>query len=158
MKQLFASIGLCFAIVFAGGAAYSENWQVAPEESRIAFGSVKKDSVGETHHFGTISGDVDDTGQVSVVIDLNSVETWIDIRNERMVEHVFGGTPSATISVAIDMTALEGLADGATTTVSAKGSLNFNGANVPVEGDMFVARLSENRVFEGCTPKTRPQF
>jgi hypothetical protein len=52
-------------------------------------------------------------GDVTVDVDLASVETWIDIRNERVIEHVFLNAPTATFSAKVDMASLKNLAVGA---------------------------------------------
>jgi len=83
------------------------------ETSAVSFGSVKKGTVGETNHFTRISGTVSPEGDVTVDVDLASVETWIDIRNERVIEHVFLNAPTATFSAKVDMASLKNLAVGA---------------------------------------------
>ena len=89
------------APAFAGGHAA---WKSIGDESLIAFGSVKKDVVGEVHTFGDVSGTVSEGGDVAIAIQLASVETNIDIRNERMLEHVFqGGKAKAMVSGEIDL-------------------------------------------------------
>ena len=129
---------------FAGGHA---NWASVDGESSLAFGSVKKDTVGEVHHFSGLSGTVSESGAVSVSIDLTSVETYIDIRNERMIEHVFqAGKAKASLSGEIDMDEVDTLAVGATTLVDFEGELAFAGLSTDIEAEMLVARLAEDRV------------
>lgn len=130
--------------VFAGGHI---TWNAVEDESRIAFGSIKKDTVGEVHHFNTVSGMVKEDGMMELAIDLGSLETNIDIRNERMAEHVFkGGMATATITGAIDMEELTALKAGETALIDFEGSLAFAGANLDIEAEMHVARLTEDRV------------
>ncbi|MDP7561636.1 MAG: hypothetical protein QF494_02135 [Methylococcales bacterium] len=50
---------------------------------------VKKNTVGEVHVLTGLSGVVDDNGQVSIAINLNSVETQIPVRNERLKKLFF---------------------------------------------------------------------
>ncbi|MEM6307186.1 MAG: cytochrome C, partial [Pseudomonadota bacterium] len=80
---LASTIAVTSTIAAAGG------WTLDNDTSKVQFGSIKKDYVGESHFFENMSGTVSDDGMVSVAIDLTSVQTWIDIRNERMIEHVF---------------------------------------------------------------------
>ena len=72
----------CLAALAPFGAAAGD-WTLDGEASKLAFGSVKKDAVGESHHFSGLSGGVAD-GIATISVDLASLETWIDIRNERM--------------------------------------------------------------------------
>lgn len=122
-------------------------WKSVEDSANVSFGSIKKNTVGEVHHFQTVTGEVSESGAVTITIDLNSVETWADIRNERMIKHVFdGGTATAVLSGQVDMAALEGIAVGRTEIVDLKGKLVFVGQEVPISAEMLVARLAENRV------------
>ena len=105
--------------------AQADSWSVSADESKIAFASIKKDKVGEVHHFKTISGGVSADGAAKIEIDLASVETWIDIRNERMGEHVFNGMGPATLTANVDMAALEALPVGGTTSDEVSGVLSI---------------------------------
>ena len=111
-----------------------------------AFGSIKKDTVGEVHSFEAIAGGVTGDGKAEIQIDLTSVQTNIDIRNERMMEFVFGGATQATLTAEIDMEEVNGLAVGDMTVIDLEGELSFLGASVEIETEMFVARMSETRV------------
>jgi len=80
-------------------------------------------------------------------IDLSSVETFVEIRNERMIKWVFDAAhPTATLEAQIDPCDVTGLDPGDTATVTIDGTLTLNGKALPVEADMFVTRLSENKV------------
>ena len=125
--------------------AHADTWSLSGGESKIAFGSVKKDTIGEVHHFKSISGSVDG-GKVSVEIDVASVETWIDIRNERMQKMVLNASPKAMLSAEIDAEELNGMKAGDTTTVDVEGTLTINGNDIPIETSLFVARLSDKKM------------
>ncbi|MCH2250637.1 MAG: YceI family protein [Cognatishimia sp.] len=132
------------APAFAGGHAA---WKSVGDESLIAFGSVKKDVVGEVHTFGDVSGTVSEGGDVAIAIQLASVETNIDIRNERMIEHVFKGMDAvANLTGSVDMDDVNDLAVGATTVTDFEGTLSLAGVASDIETELFVARLSEGRV------------
>ena len=143
-KLLYAAI--LSAVVFFSGAVSAETWTLDSENSRIAFGSVKKDKVGEIHTFEKLNGAVGADGSVTVEIDLTSVQTNIDIRNERINEHVFGGAATATLVAQIDMDEMQGLAVGGMTTIDVEGALAFLGQSIDVETEMFVVRISETQV------------
>jgi len=142
-KSLAAMTGLALAFT---APAFAESWTLDGEASKVAFGSIKKDTVGEVHHFKSISGSVDDSGKVSVEIDVASVETWIDIRNERMQKLVLNASPKAMLTAQIDTDALNKLKPGDTTTVDVEGTLSLNGNDVEIETALFVARLSDKKM------------
>ncbi|MDA8747084.1 cytochrome c family protein [Litoreibacter sp.] len=151
MFKSLKTLAVAAAVVAAGSMAQADghagtSWTLDGENSKLAFGSIKKDTVGETHSFGAISGSVLPDGTVSIEVDLASVETNIDIRNERMIEHVFKGIASATLTASIDMDEVNALEIGGMTVVDAEGVLGFLGASVEIEAEMFVARISETTV------------
>lgn len=129
-----------------GASAWADAWTLDGSTSKLAFGSIKSDSVGEVNSFEALTGTVSADGAVAIDIDLNSVQTYIDIRNERMVKYVFEAAPSAKLAAQIDMAAMNGLAVGANTITDVEGTLSFLGARVDIEAEMFVARLSETQV------------
>ena len=148
MKSLLALAGaLTIAFispVFAGGHII---WNAVPEQSRVAFGSVKKDTVGEVHHFNNVSGIVKEKGEMAITIDLSSVATNIDIRNERMGKFVFQeNKATAVITGQIDMDEVNDMAVGDTKVVEIEAKLTFAGIENEIEANMLVARLSENKV------------
>ena len=122
-------------------------WKSVDDQSRVAFGSVKGEVTGEVHHFNQVSGTVSDDGAFSIKIDLASVETNIDIRNERMTAHVFdGGKATASISGEIDMDEVNNLKPGETAIIEITATLAFAGSENDIDAEMLVARLSDNRV------------
>lgn len=137
---------LAAAISAMGTITSAESWTLNGEASHVAFGSVKKDTVGEIHSFSGLSGTAMPDGTVSVEIDLTSVETLIDIRNERMQEHVFKGSPKAMINATIDMAEVSGLAVGASSVVEATGTVSLAGTDLEIDTEMFVLRVSESQV------------
>lgn len=145
LKSLVCATAFMMATpVFAGGHI---TWNSVQEESRIAFGSIKKNTTGEVHHFNNVTGVVKEKGEMVLTVDLSSVETNIDIRNERMTKHVFlEGKATATITGQIDMDEVNSLKPGETKVLEVEVNLKFAGVENEVEANMLVARLSENRV------------
>lgn len=144
MKTWFA-IAAVAALGFAAPAV-AESWTLDGDKSHLAFGSIKSNSFGEVHSFGELSGTVAADGKAEILIDLASVETNIDIRNERLTEHVFKGIATANLSAAIDMSEVDTLAVGASTTTYADVTLSLLGTELSVDADLFVMRLSEKQV------------
>lgn len=89
-------------------------WALDGDESTVNFISIKNNSVGETHSFTSLAGSIAETGKVQLMIDLNSVETLIPIRNERMRELLFDTVkfPAAKIAAQVDPEVLKTVANG----------------------------------------------
>ena len=65
-------------------------WTLNGDDSTLSFISTKAVNVAEIHKFTTLSGGVDDTGNVTgISIALASVDTGIEIRDDRMREMLF---------------------------------------------------------------------
>ena len=147
-KSQFLAAALAFTastgIAFAGEKATA--WTLDPALSTVAFGSIKNDYIGESHAFSDVSGSVSADGAVSIEVGLGSVATAIDIRNERMIEHVFQTAPKATISAEIEMADLADLPVGAATTVETWGALTLLGTETELDAKFFVMRLTDDKV------------
>lgn len=134
----------------AGTGAYADvhatSWTLDPSLSNVAFGSIKNDYAGESHSFSDVSGTVSADGEVTITVGLLTVETLIDIRDERMVEFVFQNTPTATITANLDMAELGDVPVGEATTVETSGTLSLLGTETELDASFFVMRLSERKV------------
>lgn len=143
---LFKITASAMALAFMAPVAFAETWTLNGDMSNIAFGSVKNEYNGEVHHFRALSGSVDAQGQVVVSVPLASVETMIDIRNERMRELVFKNSPTATVSATVDMVALDKLGVGEGMVAETEGTLSLLGQEVALYSDLFVIRVGEDKV------------
>lgn len=139
-------VALAAAFAALGGMATAQSWTLNGEASKVAFGSIKSNEVGEVHSFSGLSGSAQPDGTVMVEIDLSTVETLIDIRNERMVEYVFQNVPKAVINAEIEMEEVNGLGVGESTVVEAFGSLTLVGNELDIDAEMYVLRVSETQV------------
>ncbi len=150
MLNSLKTVVIAAALAATGSIAYADghakSWTLDGENSKLAFGSIKKDYLGEAHSFKTISGTVGADGAVVIDVNLASVETNIDIRNERMIEHVFKNVATATLASQIDMAELTAMPVGGMSTMELDGTLTLVGTEVELYADMFVVRLSEDRV------------
>lgn len=145
MTRIFALCSSALAIIFAG-MANAETWTLDGEASYLAFGSIKKDKIGEVNSFSGLKGTVDADGKADVTIDLTTLETNIDIRNERMLEHVFKGAGEAQLTAQLDMDEVKGLAVGEMAVVDVEGALSLLGVSTELDLEMVVVRLAENKV------------
>ena len=116
MKKLFALV--CAAPALLSPLAEAD-WQVGPG-SQVQFVSIKNNSIGEVGHFETLAGTMTDAGEVEVRVALDSVETNIGIRNERMKKMLFevGLYPEAVITAQLDAEAVAAMSDGGVTSVA----------------------------------------
>lgn len=139
LKSLF-SIAL-LATSFSSLAA----WQLQNDSSKLSFVSVKKDTIGEVHHFKTLSGTIADDGKLSLEIDLTSVETNIPIRNERMQSMLFNTKAFPTLTLSADVSKeLSAMKNAPTHVFSVPATLSLNGIEKTLSIEVFVARTSQD--------------
>jgi polyisoprenoid-binding protein YceI len=118
-------------------------WTLDPAGSRLAYVSIKAGEIAESNRFDTLAGSVAADGTATLDVDLASVSTGVDIRNERMREIFFqvAENPKATVTAKLDPAAFAVLAVGQSLTRPLKASVTIKGASSDV-----VTRVSDNRV------------
>jgi len=146
----FAALSLA-ACTEAGPEAPSVTdaaWTLDGEASELSYVTIKADEIAETNSFESLSGSVSAEGAASVEIDLSSVETGVDIRNERMrdIFFVVAENPTATVSATIDPAAFEKLGVGESVTTELAGTLSLKGVEAPFQTDVTVTRAGADRV------------
>ena len=137
---------LALGVVLAS-PAYA-GWTLDNDASRINFVSTKANTAAEVHTFGSLDGQVDDDGNATLSIDLNTVDTAIEIRDERMRNILFETAqfPTATLAATVDMAAVAGLSAGETTELTTEGQLMVHGTTSSVTFDVSVSRLGDDRI------------
>ncbi|MFA9459984.1 YceI family protein [Thiohalorhabdus sp. Cl-TMA] len=142
MKRLILTFTL-LTLSFPAMAA----WQLDAQRSSLFFVSTKKNTVAETHHFDDISGKYEQ-GQARLAIDLASVETNIDIRNERMQEHLFevGDFATALVTVEVPEQRVADLAPGDNLILDTTATLSLHGSEKPVDTVLSVTRLADDTI------------
>ncbi|PLK24113.1 YceI family protein [Porphyrobacter sp. TH134] len=133
----------------AATAAVTQNdWTLDPAGSRLSYVSIKAGEVAEANGFDTLSGRVAADGTATLSIDLASVNTGVDVRNERMREIFFGVAefPQATVTAKLDPAAFAGLAVGQSLTRPLKASVAIKGATGDIATDVLVTRVAADRV------------
>jgi len=136
-----------FASIILSSNAVAQ-WELVNDESILNYISIKKSKVGEVNGFKTLSGSIESDGNVSVTIDLGSVETNIPIRNERMKNMLFevASYAKANISGVLDLKALSEINVGETYMDSISVNLSLHGVSNEVVTDVRVVKLSKNRI------------
>ncbi|MDH5357050.1 MAG: YceI family protein [Gammaproteobacteria bacterium] len=128
--------------------AGANDWIVVPEQSQLNFISVKKSNVAEVHQFKSVSGQWDSKGELIVDIDLATVETGIEIRNQRMRELLFDVSQfsKATLKSFIDVQVIDELTISETVSLIVTAQLSLHGQIRPVELTVRVTKLSSDKI------------
>jgi len=132
----------------APAAVTEGRWALDPAASKLTYVSIKAGEVAETNRFDRLSGTVASDGTASLEIDLASVDTGVDLRNERMREMFFdvAANPKASVTAKLDPKAFASLAVGQSLTRLLKASVTIKGVTAEVETEVLVTRVGEDRV------------
>jgi polyisoprenoid-binding protein YceI len=147
MKQFYQSLAVTGLFLLSVGAQAAD-WQVDNSQSKLNFISTKKEHVAEVHHFESLSGELSSEGQFSLAVDLASVKTGFDIRDQRMQEFLFNVAdfPKANINAKLDPAAIEALAVGESKLFAVDGELSLHGQSQPLTFNVLVSKLSEDKL------------
>lgn len=146
LKQIH-HLALTLLLLAPCGAAWAD-WELDNAASSVNFVSVKNDLVGEVHGFGSLMGFISDAGKAEVTIDLGSVQTAIDIRNERMREMLFETVkfPTAVIHANVDPAVLAVAAKGGVVTSELSATLSLHGAEKTLTVPVAIVGEGGNRL------------
>ena len=134
-------------LLSVAGSAFAE-WTLDNDDSRLNFISIKAGNIAELHQFRSFSGSVDAKGNLLVVVDLTSVDTSIEVRDGRMREFLFETDtyPSAQLTAAIDMEAIEDIDEGDSGVMTVDANLAIHGASLPLSIEVLVSRLDDDEL------------
>ena len=118
------------------------DWQVQPENSAINFVSTKQSHIREVHQIQSFDVSVQDEKQVSLKLDLSSVESGIPIRNERMREMLFDVSNFRYATLTFQLpTSLNTITKATRYEISAQ--LQLKGKQAPVQLDILLSPGNE---------------
>lgn len=124
-------------------AAPSGDWSLQAADSQLSFVSIKNNAITEVHRFNDLSGSVSADGMASLSIELDSVDTGIEIRDQRMREMLFETSlhPQAQVSMKVDPQLVSGLKAGEFERLETSATLALHGLSVSVPVVLRVSRL-----------------
>ncbi len=137
-----ACYGLLLGLMMAGTASALE---LVADRSSLSFISVKNGVVAELSEFKGISGSLDGNGELVLNIDLASLDTGIEKRDQRMREFLFDVAhfPVASVTSTLPMAGIESLAAGQELDLEVEGRLNLHGVIQPLTVSLRVVRLAD---------------
>jgi hypothetical protein len=139
---------LAVVVFFISAVPAWAQWELDSTKSAVNFISVKNDAVAEVHSFRDMVGYVSSDGAMQLNIALGSVDTLIEIRDERMRELLFETVkfPSAKVAATVDPKIIAVLAEGGTITTDLKFSLSLHGAQKSLTVPVVLVGESEERI------------
>ena len=134
--------GLLAYLIFTGVSA-SAQWSLDNDASVLSFVTVKAEHIAEAHTFTSLNGSLGADGQLSVEVQLASVDTLVPIRNERMREMLFeiDVFPVASLSAEVDLEELSLLGVGGWVDQEIPLTLVLHGITVGMEAAVRITQL-----------------
>lgn len=129
------------------------DWSLDAERSAVTFVTIKAEDVAENNSFQEMQGSMDADGQVTVAMMLDSVETLIPIRNERVREILFKTTDykEARLTAKIDPKLIADLGVGEIVRITAEGNLTLQSKTQPMTLSMQAAKLDAGTLMVATT-------
>jgi OmpA-OmpF porin, OOP family len=152
MRRILLALALVSATLGAAGAQAQEflnqEWVLNPRLSNVYMQTVKNNAVFETHQFTAVEGNVGKSGDVVVKIELNSIDTGVDVRNVRMRFLLFETYkfPNAEIAAKLDKAKLRALATETRIAYPLTFTLGMHGLVKELKSVVWVTRINDTTV------------
>ena len=111
--------------------------------SEVGYVSIKNNAIAENNYFSGVTGSLNKKGQLKVSIDLSTVETQVDIRNQRMRDLFFEITqyPEAVVTAQLDRQELAQVESGAPLEIVKPFTLSLHGVESTAEAHLRIVSV-----------------
>ena len=136
------------------------DWQLDNTQSSLNFISVKNVNAAEVFHVTQLQGSLNNNGELEIKLDLDSIKTQVDIRDDRLKEYLFDtkNFKVATLSAQLPAEILDTIKQGGVLNTSITGMLDFHGfqkaitANVTLlsDGETILASTQQPIIIQAA--------
>jgi polyisoprenoid-binding protein YceI len=139
------AILLAVPLLLVSHLSFSAGWDLDNSQSALYFTSTKNKDIQEQSTFTKLSGHIDENGQGQLTVSLNSVDTRVPIRDQRMREVLFQtfNFPDAVFTVTIDSKQMQMLNDKQPHTLNVDGMLDLHGVKHEIKTDVIAQEMSD---------------
>jgi polyisoprenoid-binding protein YceI len=123
-------------------------WALDGGASAFYYVTSKAGAISEVNSFGGLSGGIADDGTATLAIDLATVNTNIEVRDQRMRDIAFkvAEFPTADVTVKVDAAALDGMEPGTLTTGSHTATVSLHGVSKDLSAELRIVKLDADTV------------
>jgi hypothetical protein len=138
---------LAFLLLTGAALSARADWYLDGESSRLSFVSTKNANVSEVQRFLVLHGKVDPEGLAQVEVELESINSGIPLRDERMRKELFqiDRIPDAMITTKIDLRPINDLAPGAQLELRLPLTVDLHGKQHEYSAQLLATRLDDRR-------------
>ncbi len=145
-KRLFVVVVAITSLLMVSGVSAKGNWKLDERNSHVSFFTIKKGGIGESHSFFDISGKIS-KNNASVSIQTDSVDSEVDIRDERIKKFIFDSDNKPTIDISSDVkNVFDRLEKRSIITAEMPAKLTLNGVTTIVTLNVSVAKKAKNEL------------
>lgn len=122
-------------------------WVLNNEASTLNFTTTKNSSKTEVQSFKQFQGHISGT-KVNLTVDLNSVDTGIGIRDQRIKELFFeiAQFPTATVTIDLNKSDLKQIKIGHTKTLTEQATIEIHGEKQTIPVELQVISIDHNKL------------
>ena len=145
-KTLLSSV--CALMLTLGVSLSAQaNWYLDGESSRLSFITTQNANVSNLHRFLVLHGKVERNGRAQLRIEMDSVNSAVPLRDERMRDVLFDFKhfPEAQVTTQIDLQPINDLANGAQLELHLPVTVSLRGKQHTYEAQLLATRLDERR-------------
>ena len=146
LKALLSSA--CALLLTLGVSLSAQaNWYLDGESSRLSFITTQNANIADVHRFLVLHGKVDRKGLAQLRIEMDSVNSSVPLRDERMRDVLFDFKhfTEAQISAQIDLQPINDLASGAQLELRLPVTVSLRGKQHTYQAELLATRLDERR-------------
>jgi hypothetical protein len=138
---------LTFLLLTGAALSARADWYLDGESSRLSFVSTKSANVSEVQRFLVLHGKVDPEGLARVEVELESINSGIALRDERMRKELFqiDRFAEALITTKIDLRPINDLAPGAQLELRLPLTVDLHGKQHEYNAQLLATRLDDRR-------------
>ena len=148
--------------IFVGVLLFNQShadWRLLPASASFTIGTTKNKTITEIHRFSKLEGFVQSDGTAVVTVNLLSVDTGIEIRDQRMQAMLFSTTANAVYKTKLDIEIFRKMGIGQSKEFRLDGVLELGGRQMPLplttritrqeSGNYQVTTISANEIDVG---------
>ena len=146
-------ITTALAFMLVTQSVFAAAWQLDGSTSTLNFSSSKTTSnsstpIVEENKFDQVTGTIDEKGNATITVDLNSVDTRVPLRDTRLKEQVFDTKtyPTATFTTKLDMNEIAKYEDKQVHTIPLEGTLNLHGTQHTIKTQVAMQELDAKTI------------
>lgn len=134
------------ALLLSGGA--QADWALDSDASSFFYVTSKAAAVSEVNTFTGLEGKIANDGTATLTIDLASVNTAVEIRDQRMRDIAFKVSefPEASVTVKVDAAALDSMAPGKISTANHTATVSMRGVSKELPAELRIVKLDADSV------------